>query len=161
MGDTEPQNFLLNSWFFSQNLIGRLVVILSGNILLKIISFFIVAWLGSQILINVLLLRFIIRMNIICLRDVFSLHVLHSSILCIIDLEGVYTYIFTPAWVHFDLLRKPYNGLHVNTEVKPHAAVFSRPTFIPEWNFTPGILVDDFNMYPKNFFTPVKSEFFM
>ena len=38
-------------------------------------------------------------MKIICLMDVFSFHILHSSIFCMIDLEGVYTCIFTMAWV--------------------------------------------------------------
>ena len=55
-------------------------------------------------------------------------------------LEGVYRSIFILARVHFGLLRKPYNILHGNIEVKSHAAVFSRPCFRPKWNFTLDIL---------------------
>ena len=70
-------------------------------------------------------------------------------------LERVYTSIFTPAWVDFGVLRKLCN--HVDTEVKAHAAVFSRPSFRPNWNFTSAIL----RVNKKLFHSGLKFNFFM
>ena len=72
---------------------------------------------------------------------------------------------FTPAWVHFCLLRKPLacNRLHFNTQVKSHAAVlFSRPSFRANWNFASRIFVHDSYVWTIFFsHSGLKSEFFM
>ena len=63
------------------------------------------------------------------------------NVICI--LESVFTSIFSPTWAHFSLLWKPDYRLHVNTEIKSDAAVFSRSSFRLNWNFTSGIFVPD------------------
>ena len=54
---------------------------------------------------------------------------------------------FTLVWVNFDLLRKPYHCLQVDTEVKSHVAVFR-----PNSNFTSGIFVHNSYVWTKKFF---------
>ena len=64
-----------------------------------------------------------------------------------------------PAWIHSGLLREPYNRLHVDTEVKSHAAIFSRPSYRPNWNFTLGIFVHGSYVWTIFFHPGLKCEF--